>query len=146
MLRMALCTCCFTCTGCMKLTKQTLNCICRLVYAIHYASNQHSLCITRLKPLAGWPSCTSAPQKACYRMLPYVYLCTTYVYSVTSGSASRNANATLPVITCVLAFSPLESLPSFRSHTPVQISSCHPQKAFSEAEFNVSNNTNVNSC
>jgi len=44
----------------------------------------------------------------------------------TSGSASRNAKSTLTVTTCVLAFSPLESLPSFRSHTPVQTSSCHP--------------------
>ncbi len=55
------------------------------------------------------------------------HLCTFKHSSRTSGSASSNANSTLPVIImCVLAFSPLDSAPSFRSHTPAQTSSCHP--------------------
>ncbi|DBA72099.1 TPA: hypothetical protein ACH3X2_010823 [Trebouxia sp. C0005] len=69
----------------------------------------------------------------------------------TSGSASRNAKSTLPVIMCVSAFSPLELLPSFRSHTPAQISSSLvtqfvPQKAFSKASMDGLNYTNVTTC
>ena len=114
-------TCCFTCMGCMKLTQQTLTFlhlpfdVCLLVSSTVFYET-----IAACKVVKLYISTTQG-------MLPYIYYCTFRQNSRTSGSASSNATSTLPVIISpVYAFSPLESAPSFRSHTPGQTGSCHP--------------------
>lgn len=86
-------------------------CIWYLVNTDHYASEQHSI-------LQG------------YRCLQNsVDICMHYLFRYsprTPGSASCNAKPTWKMITCVLAFIPLESAPSSRPHTPGQTGSCRP--------------------
>ena len=97
--------------------RQWVACICHWVNAVHDASKQHRMCVTRLQPLAECPNCTPAPHKACCHMFtsaPYVRI------SSCSGcfdSISCHAHSVLHSSHMLLGY--LDSSPTPRSTTLV---------------------------
>ncbi len=150
-IRITLFACCLTCTGCMKLTNADSELFAFAIWCMQFMMLVSST-VCALRGYSHLQNAQAVHQHHTRHVaicFPLHNICVFSRYPRTSGSASCNANSILTVITCVLACSPLESFPSFRSHTPVQISSCHPgvpQKAFSKDAINVLNNTNINTC